>query len=397
MFRNTQSIKRKPKTTHPSLKIKRLFDILIISLINWAVFFIGLIFFSPVFYKTANPFLITVDSLINTHYIGPKPDNISFQKGQIKGYVSALQDPYSTFLDNQEIQKLEDKLNQKYVGIGIKLINENELIKISEVLSNSPAEKSGLKANDVILEIDGENVLGQSLEVISKKLAGEKNTKLRLVILRNTEKIVVDITRDLIQLPQISFKQKDTIGILKINSFGENIDQEMLTVANQIVNSDIDKIILDLQDNNGGFLEGAIDVSSYFVPANSVIAIEKTKTNGRIHLSKVKEISLTNYPLVILVNRKTASAGEITASAIRENNSESVLVGQTTFGKGVIQSVFKINDIGYLKLTTAEWLTSKEKTINQVGVEPDIKLSNEVDNLTLVLQRFNWETKRLSD
>jgi len=377
--------------------MKKFLDILNISLVNWIVLFIGLNFFSPVFYNNINPFLITVDSLINTYYIGPKPNNISLQKGQLKGYVSALQDPYSIFLDNQEIHKLEDELNQKYVGIGIKVTTENKLIKITEVLSNSPAEKAGLMANDVILEINQEGVLGQSLEEVSKKIVGEKNTKLKLTILRNTEKIIVDITRDLIQLPLISFQQRDTIGIIKINSFGESIDQEMLTVANQIINSNIDKIILDLQDNSGGFLEGAIDVSSYFVPTDSVIAIEKTKTDEKIHLSKTKEIHLLNYPLVILINQRTASAGEITASAIKDNNPKSILVGQTTFGKGVIQSVFKIKDIGYLKLTTAEWLTSKRKTINQLGVEPDIKLSNEVDNLTLVLQRFDWETKQLSD
>jgi carboxyl-terminal processing protease len=396
MSHNQQSIDKKLKRPL-NQKTKKFFEILSISLINWTVFFIGLSFFNQFFYQNFNPFLTIIDSLINTYYIGPQPDKTNFQKGQLKGYVSALQDPYSTFLDHQEIQHLEDDLNQKYVGIGIKLIAENKLIKIIEVLPNSPAEKVGLMINDIILEIDGESVLGKPLEVISKKIIGEKNTKLKLTILRNTEKIVVDITRDLVQLPQIFFQQKETVGIIKINSFGNNIDQEMLMVANQISNSNIDKLILDLRDNNGGFLEGAIDVSSYFVPTNSVIAIEKTKTTEKIHLSKTKEINLLNYPLVILINQKTASAGEITASAIKENNSESILVGQTTFGKGVIQSVFKVKDIGYLKLTTAEWLTKQRKTINQLGIEPDIKLPDETDNLTLILQKFDWENKQFLD
>jgi len=396
MSHNQQSIDKKLKRPL-NQKTKKFFEILSISLINWTVFFIGLSFFNQFFYQNFNPFLTIIDSLINAYYIGPQPDKTSFQKGQLKGYVSALQDPYSTFLDNQEIQHLEDDLNQKYVGIGIKLIAENKLIKIIEVLPNSPAEKVGLMINDIILEIDGESVLGKPLEVISKKIVGEKNTKLKLTILRNTEKIVVDITRDLVQLPQIFFQQKETVGIIKINSFGNNIDQEMLMVVNQISNSNIDKLILDLRDNNGGFLEGAIDVSSYFVPTNSVIAIEKTKTTEKIHLSKTKEINLLNYPLVILINQKTASAGEITASAIKENNPESILVGQTTFGKGVIQSVFKVKDIGYLKLTTAEWLTKQRKTINQLGIEPDIKLPDETDNLTLILQKFDWENKQFLD
>jgi len=396
MSHNQQSIDKKLKRPL-NQKTKKFFEILSISLINWTVFFIGLSFFNQFFYQNFNPFLTIIDSLINAYYIGPQPDKTSFQKGQLKGYVSALQDPYSTFLDHQEIQHLEDDLNQKYVGIGIKLIAENKLIKIIEVLPNSPAEKVGLMINDIILEIDGESVLGKPLEVISKKIVGEKNTKLKLTILRNTEKIVVDITRDLVQLPQIFFQQKETVGIIKINSFGNNIDQEMLMVVNQISNSNIDKLILDLRDNNGGFLEGAIDVSSYFVPTNSVIAIEKTKTTEKIHLSKTKEINLLNYPLVILINQKTASAGEITASAIKENNPESILVGQTTFGKGVIQSVFKVKDIGYLKLTTAEWLTKQRKTINQLGIEPDIKLPDETDNLTLILQKFDWENKQFLD
>ena len=396
MSHNQQSIDKKLKRPL-NQKTKKFFEILSISLINWTVFFIGLSFFNQFFYQNFNPFLTIIDSLINAYYIGPQPDKTSFQKYQLKGYVSALQDPYSTFLDHQEIQHLEDDLNQKYVGIGIKLIAENKLIKIIEVLPNSPAEKVGLMINDIILEIDGESVLGKPLEVISKKIVGEKNTKLKLTILRNTEKIVVDITRDLVQLPQIFFQQKETVGIIKINSFGNNIDQEMLMVVNQISNSNIDKLILDLRDNNGGFLEGAIDVSSYFVPTNSVIAIEKTKTTEKIHLSKTKEINLLNYPLVILINQKTASAGEITASAIKENNSESILVGQTTFGKGVIQSVFKVKDIGYLKLTTAEWLTKQRKTINQLGIEPDIKLPDETDNLTLILQKFDWENKQFLD
>jgi len=396
MSHNQQSIDKKLKIPL-NQKTKKFFEILSISLINWTVFFIGLSFFNQFFYQNFNPFLTIIDSLINDYYIGPQPDKTSFQKGQLKGYVSALQDPYSTFLDHQEIQHLEDDLNQKYVGIGIKLISENKLIKIIEVLPNSPAEKVGLMINDLILEIDGESVLGKPLEVISKKIVGEKNTKLKLTILRNTEKIVVDITRDLVQLPQIFFQQKETVGIIKINSFGNNIDQEMLMVVNQISNSNIDKLILDLRDNNGGFLEGAIDVSSYFVPTNSVIAIEKTKTTEKIHLSKTKEINLLNYPLVILINQKTASAGEITASAIKENNPESILVGQTTFGKGVIQSVFKVKDIGYLKLTTAEWLTKQRKTINQLGIEPDIKLPDDTDNLTLILQKFDWENKQLLD
>jgi len=335
-------------------------------------------------------------NLVDQHYIGEMPDKQDFFEGELRGLVSALGDPFSSFLNQKDNENFKNNIDKKYEGIGVRL-KETELgIIILETLPNSPASESGLLPGDVIIALDGESIQNKTVNEISSKILGEEGTVLQMVVLRSGQEIEFFITRAQITSPLVSLRIEDDIGIITLSSFGSNIDTEMLIVASEIEqNPKIKKLILDLRDNTGGMFSGAVAVSSYFIEPNLTVAIERSKKGEKIDISAQKEVSLKKYPLIILTNQKTASASEIVVAAIKYHRDDVISVGQTTFGKGVVQTIFQLRSGGFLRLTTAEWLSPNGTAINKIGVKPDIEINSQEDTLQIVLNSFDWESKQL--
>ncbi len=344
--------------------------------------------------------LVEIVNLIEKEGLYELPNETKIREGKLKGIVSSLDDPYSNYLNKEEIKTLEQSLNQEYVGIGIKLEEVNNKIIIDYILKNSPAEISLLKINDIITKVDGKSIEGLTLNEVSNKIRGKENTKVKLTIKRLEEKkeeeieIEIEIERKIIQSELIYLEIKDSTAIIEINSFGNNLDQKMEEISQNIVNnSNIKNIVLDLRGNGGGLLNEVVEVISYFVDPNIEVVKEKYKNTEEVLRSKEKNTNLKNYPLIIWVDQETASASEILTLSLKELNNI-YIIGQPTFGKGVVQRLFFLESGSQLKLTVAKWYSPKEKEIDKIGIKPDEKAITEEEYAS---KTKNYFIKKLYD
>jgi carboxyl-terminal processing protease len=314
-----------------------------------------------------------VINIIDQNFINEQPTNEDIDEYKIKGLVDSLNDPYSEYLTIEETNEFRNSLNEKFEGIGIRFIEKSGIYAITEVIAGSPAEKSGIRRDDLIFKVDNENTQNLSSEKVSKKIRGQAGTSVKLTLIRGEETIELDILRETIASELISLIKEDDLAIIRISSFGENLKPKMEQIASEIKkDSKITKIILDLRSNTGGVLQESVNVASFFVDPELVIVSEQYKDRTKYDTSIKVDNSLKDYPLVIAVDSYTASASEIVAGALRDIR-QVKLVGEKTYGKGVVQELFPLKNGATLKLTIAKWLTPNGKEIDKIGLEVDVK------------------------
>jgi carboxyl-terminal processing protease len=314
-----------------------------------------------------------VINIIDQNFINEQPTNEDIDEYKIKGLVDSLNDPYSEYLTIEETNEFRNSLNEKFEGIGIRFIEKSGIYAITEVIAGSPAEKSGIRRDDLIFKVDNENTQNLSSEKVSKKIRGQAGTSVKLTLIRGEETIELDILRETIASELISLIKEDDFAIIRISSFGENLKPKMEQIASEIKkDSKITKIILDLRSNTGGVLQESVNVASFFVDPELVIVSEQYKDRTKYDTSIKVDNSLKDYPLVIAVDSYTASASEIVAGALRDIR-QVKLVGEKTYGKGVVQELFPLKNGATLKLTIAKWLTPNGKEIDKIGLEVDVK------------------------
>jgi carboxyl-terminal processing protease len=328
-----------------------------------------------------------ITSLIDNQSLYSLPSQEKQDLGKIKGLVNSLEDPYTEFLSKDEIEDFQDSLNQRYEGIGVRFDNDNGEIKIDRIFSGSPAEEEGLQIGDILTKVEDQDATDVASAI--EKIRGPENTSVRLTFKRGQEEIEVSLTRRKIDTDLIYLNFVDDVAIIEITSFGNNLDEKMAQIVDQIKNkSNVKGVILDLRNNSGGLLNESIEVASYFQEPNSTAVIEKTKKEEIVVRTKNKDQNLQDYKLVILVNNNSASASEIVAGSLRDNR-QAKLVGQKTFGKGVVQRLYNLDNGGQLKLTIAEWFTPNGTKINLKGLSPDISEPNSQEQLNKALQEIN--------
>lgn len=340
-------------------------------------------------YKIPKADTTSLQNIIKNQYIGNIPTETEYNVGINKGLLSALKDPYSDYLTKEDKTKLNESLNQKYFGVGIYFNTFNKSkITVINVLPNSPASKSGvIEPNDILIEIDGKSVTNfETPELIVSAIKGAENTDVELKFLRNTETYSVKLTRSQIKVDLMTLTFKDETAIVKINSFGEGLNEIMEGFVKKIKDKpEIKRVLIDVTDNGGGLLTSAVDVISYFVPANQVILQEKYKDKSDKIQSTPKNLNLNSYPVAVLVNGNSASASEIVAGALRDIRGAK-LIGSKTYGKGVVQQLIPLTNGDNIKLTIAEWLTPNGNQINKKGLEVDIKIDSKVEVLETALK-----------
>ncbi|TSC93085.1 MAG: Uncharacterized protein Athens101428_746 [Candidatus Berkelbacteria bacterium Athens1014_28] len=308
-------------------------------------------------------------------YIGDSdPEKMLY--GAISGMVNSLGDPYTVFLTPEESRKLSEDLSGEFEGIGAELSMKDGKIVIVAPLSGSPAEKSGLKGKDVILEIDGETTANLTIDGAIDKIRGAAGSVVKLTIQRegNAAPLEFSITREKISVPSVKYETKTSgskkIAVLKISQFGDDTQELLDKFAKEIVAAKVDGIVVDLRDNPGGYLDTAISASSLFLESGKVVVIESDKNSGKKEYKSSGETVLENLSVVILVNGGSASAAEIFAGALKDNG-RAKLVGEKTFGKGSVQEIEPLLGGSSLKVTIAKWLTPSGTEINKVGITPD--------------------------
>ncbi len=319
-----------------------------------------------------------IKSVYNTilnEYI-EKVDAKKLKDAAIKGMISTLDDKHSIYFNEEESQTFQDELNGYFYGLGVAVTQKKgDLVTISEVYEDSPAEKAGLKKGDQYLKINGTDVSKATADEVSDKIKGTNGKEFTIVVRRNNEEKEVKATTGKVAIPSVTKKiienEENKIAYLKISIFANNTDEQLKEKLNELGKDNITDLIIDLRYNQGGELDTAINIASEFLPKKTPIIqiINKKETN----IKYSKGNNNPKYNIIVLINEGSASASEVLAAALNEQLN-AMLIGENTYGKGTVQKTKQLSDGTIIKYTTETWKTSKGNDIEKTGVEPTIKI-----------------------
>lgn len=343
-----------------------------------------------------------VFNAVSTKYIENVPHE-DIVDGALSGMIGSTQDPFSDYLTGLDKAKLEESIDGGFEGIGAQIVAEDGHIKIVSPIKDSPAEKAGLKVNDIILSADGNSLSGLTSQEAVNLIRGKAGTEVKLEILRNNKQQTVSIVRDKIPIQTVAYKLLDdnpNIGYIQISEFSDPTYQEMVSALRKLQDKGAKQLILDLRGNPGGLLPSVIQIANIFLnDGDTIVSIEE----GNGGKEKIKASSNTNndyrcnLPLVILVDEGSASASEILAGALQESKGIK-LVGHPTYGKGTVQTIYELDSDSELKLTVAKWLTPKGNWIHKKGLTPDMIVDlPEFANLTLINSEKSYKKSDSGD
>jgi len=314
--------------------------------------------------------------LIHNQYVAQPVDDVKLMEGAINGMLSTLETGRNYYLNPDDLAREDAILNGKdYEGIGAYVDTKGDYLTIISPIKDSPAAKAGLRPGDQVIAIDGQDMTGVQPEDARQKVLGPDGTVVVLTILRKGENVPFDvtITRAKISTPLVESEMRsDGIAYVRLNTFGDTADQELRAALKELLAQNPKGLIFDLRYNGGGYLNQGIAVASEFLPPDQIVVSEKYG-DGKIQSNKSTGNGLAvDIPMVVLVNEGSASASEIVAGALQDYG-RAKLVGVTTYGKGSVQSVNMLNDNkGLVAITSAQWLTPKQRLIQDIGLVPDI-------------------------
>ncbi|MNJ38950.1 Carboxy-terminal processing protease CtpB precursor [compost metagenome] len=294
-----------------------------------------------------------------------------FIENAIRGMVYTLEDPYSDYFTQEELQEFEDQLNQEYVGIGVLIRFTQGKLYVTEVLEGSPAKSAGLRKGDIIAKVDDHQVTSADDIYL---IHGEENTKVSVTIKRGSSQLSFQITRAHFALPAVTSRMISSgdIGYIAISTFSDQADEEFAVHLNKLRKLGMKSLVLDLRDNLGGYVESAQNIAKQFIKDGVLMYTESQ--NGKPEAIKITNGSSISMPVVILTNEWTASASEILTAALRDNGIAAV-VGTQTYGKARIQNIYSLSNGGSLKLTILKYLTPNQEDFNYIGLEPDVEVN----------------------
>lgn len=321
-------------------------------------------------------FVDTYNDIVNNYY--DKVNKEELIDAGIKGMINYLDDPYATYFDGTSSTNFNQTLEGNYEGVGIEVTLDNNKVKITKVFADTPAKKAGLKVGDYITKVNGESVEGKSLSDVVSLIKNAKNKEVEITITRDNQEKAMKVTRTTVDMPYTSSKVYEEngkkIGYLKIEMFSNNITKQVKKELESLKKKNIDKLVIDVRDNPGGYLTQVTEILSLFMTKKDVIYQLQTKNNKEKVYSTSSKATYS-YPVVVLINENSASASEILASAFKETyNAE--IVGVNSYGKGTVQKTGDLNNGDTIKYTVQKWLTPKGNWINEKGVTPtkEVKL-----------------------
>ena len=293
--------------------------------------------------------------------------------GAIKGMVDAVGDPYTVYQTPSQREINDTDLRGSFDGIGIQVDMKDNRLTVVAPIEGSPAEAAGFRPGDIVLEVDGKSLSGKTLSDTVGLIRGPRGTSITLTVLRQgtTDPIEITVVRAEIKLKSVRFRMlDDQVGYVRISSFSASTGAEMMSGVKNLVDQQAKGIVVDLRNNPGGYLQTSVEATAQFMDPGSVVLLQKSG-NGDIKTYRTEGGgTASQVPLVVLINKGSASASEIMAGALRDNG-RAFLVGEKSFGKGTVQNVHELSDKSGLRVTTAQWLTPAEKPIQGVGLLPD--------------------------
>ncbi|UCH44367.1 MAG: S41 family peptidase [Nitrospiraceae bacterium] len=311
-------------------------------------------------------------SLVKKNYV-EEVDEQDLVYGAIKGMLSSL-DPHSSFMQPKIYKEMKIDTKGEFGGLGIQIGIKDKILTIIAPIEDTPAYKAGVKAGDKIVEIDNESTKDITLHDAVTKLRGRKGTKVTITIVREGLEKPKDITitRDIIKLKSVKSKVlEDGIGYVKLTQFQEKTANDLKKTMRELEQKDITSLVIDLRNNPGGLLKGAVDVTSHFLPAGKLVVYIKDRSGDKKEFHTINGNRYYKDPIIVLVNEGSASASEIVAGALQDWD-RAVILGTQTFGKGSVQTVIPLSDGSALRLTTARYYTPKDRSIQTTGITPDI-------------------------
>ena len=329
-------------------------------------------------------------NFINKNYIG-EIDEKKMLESAIKGYVDGLGDEYSEYITKDEMKSYLEDTTGKYVGIGVYITNNKETnqIVVLQTIEGSPAEVAGMQSGDIITKINGIEYTGEQLSEASAVLKGQEGTKAKLEILRKNETINLEIERKNIKVNHIkSDVIEGNVGYMKISTFDEGTAKEFKQNWEDLKSKNVSSLIIDLRNNGGGIVDEAIQIADMMTKKDQILLITTGKNQDE-KTEKAKNDKEIEIPIVFLINENTASASEILAGAVKENNENVKVVGKSSYGKGVIQTIYTLTDGSGIKLTTNEYYTPKHNKINKIGIKPDVEVELPTDETIYTVKREN--------
>ena len=327
-----------------------------------------------------NDKLDLINALIDRYYLyEDEIDADALAEGIYSGYASALGDPYTEYYDQEESQALLENTSGEFSGIGATLTQASgdTGVTIVNVYKDSPADKAGLKAGDILSQVDDHEVAGEDLETVVSWVKGETGTEVTLHVRRDGEELTMTAVRDTIEVQTVEYEMKEgNIGYLSVSEFDKVTYDQFSEALDSLEEQGMEGLVIDLRNNPGGNLDTVTDMLRLLLPEGTIVSI-KDKDGNTEELICDGEHEFTK-PLAVLVNQYSASASEIFSGAVQDYGSGQI-VGVTTYGKGVVQQLTDLGDGTYLKLTIAEYYTPSGRSINGVGVEPDVEVEYEYD------------------
>lgn len=317
-----------------------------------------------------------LEEYIDTYYL-EEVDEDQYADGIYKGLMESLGDEYAEYYTEEEYLQLMEATNGKYCGIGAQVMQNREsgIITIVLPFEGSPAAEAGLLPGDVIYKVAGKEVTGEDLTAVTARLKGEAGTTIDLQIYRGNEYIDVTVERREIEVPTVSYEMlEDQIGYIAISSFDQVTGKQFREALDDLEKQGEKGLIIDLRNNGGGRLDVCVDMLDRMLPAGTIVSTRTKEGVGEVFTSTDEEAF--TKPLVVLINGNSASASEVFAGAIRDYGLGK-LVGTKSFGKGIVQSIFDLNDGTAVKFTTSEYFSPKGKNIHGTGFEPDVTVELE--------------------
>ena len=314
--------------------------------------------------------------VLKEKYIGDM-DESKMLDGAIKGYIEALGDPYTEYLDKEEMAKFKEETNAEYVGIGVYLSanKEDNTILVVGVMKGAPALDAGMQAGDIITKVEGEQYTGEQIDNAIKILKGVENTDVKVTVLRDGKELELNITRKKITVEHVASQMlQNNIAYIQVDSFDSGVAEAFKSQITDLKDKGATGIILDLRSNGGGIVDEATGIADVFLNKDETILITKAKNKDEKHTKATHDATIKDIPIVVLVNQGTASASEILTGALKDKYPNTTVVGKTTYGKGVIQTLYELSDGTGLKITTEEYYTPNHNKINKEGIKPDIEV-----------------------
>ena len=314
---------------------------------------------------------ITAYRFIETKYVNDT-DDVKLIDGAIDGMVKSLDDPHSNYLSPKMYQTLMEQTEGSFAGIGVVMgMDSNKKIHIVGIMEGSPGQKAGLQEGDEIIAVDNTPVSDMAFDEVAAHVRGAVGTNVTLTIMRNNDKQDFIITRDNIKLKTVGHKMlENNIGYIQIVSFSEDTAKEFQEAYDDLKNQGMQSLVLDLRNNPGGLLTSCVDIAKQLVPKGDIVSIVDKQGNKETYTSTLEK---PEYPLVVLINKNSASASEILSGAIQDTKAGTI-VGTTSYGKGSVQTILPMFADDAVKLTIAKYYTPSGRSIDGIGIKPDVEI-----------------------